>query len=51
MLFHSTDTFLQVMDEWLLFNVNSAIFQLSWPKQVNFQRYDDEIFFVLDQHA
>jgi hypothetical protein len=33
--------------EWLL-NANSAIFQLS---QVNFQWDDDEVRFVLDQHA
>ena len=33
---------------WLLFNANSAIFQLC---HVNFQRDDDEVRFVLDQHA
>jgi hypothetical protein len=38
--------------EWLLFNANSAIFQLiSCHEQVNFQWGDDEIRFVLDQHA
>jgi len=36
------------MSEWLLFNANSAIFQLY---QVNFQWDDDEVHFVLDQHA
>jgi hypothetical protein len=44
------------MSEWLLFNANSAIFQLyhvhdSWLEQVNFQWDDDEVRFVLDQHA
>ena len=42
------------VSEWLLFNTNSAIFQLynvSWREQVNFQ-WDDDVFrFVLDQHA
>ena len=33
------------VSEWLLFNANSAIFQL------NFQWDDDEVRFVLDQHA
>ena len=28
------------MSDWLLFNTNSAIFQLSWQDQVNFQ-WDD----------
>jgi hypothetical protein len=32
------------MSEWLLFNTNSAIFQL-------YQWDDDEVRFVLDQHA
>jgi len=32
----------------LLFNANSAI---SWREQVNFQRDDDEVLFVLDQHT
>jgi hypothetical protein len=37
---------------WLLFNANSAIFQLyhGETKQVNFQCKDDEVRFVLDQH-
>ena len=41
------------VSEWLLFNANSTIFQLcqSWQEQVNFQWDDDEIRFVLDQHA
>ena len=36
--------------EWLLFNANSANFQL-YHEQVNFQWDDDEVCFVLDQHA
>ena len=36
------------MSEWLLLNANSAI---SWREQVNFQKDDDEVRFVLDQHA
>jgi hypothetical protein len=36
------------VSEWLLFNANSAI---SWREQVNFQEDDDEVPFVLDQHA
>jgi hypothetical protein len=36
----------------LLFNANSAIFSaISWRKQVNFHWDDEEIRFVLDQHA
>jgi hypothetical protein len=35
----------------MLFNANSVIFQLPWHEQVNFQWDDDEIRFVLDQHA
>ena len=34
--------------EWVLFNANSAI---SWREQVNYQWNDDEVRFVLDQHA
>ena len=37
--------------EWLLFNANSAIFQLYHGReQVNFQWNDDEVRFVLYQH-
>ena len=40
------------MSEWLILNANSAIFlAISWREQVNFQWDDDEILFVLDQHA
>jgi hypothetical protein len=41
------------VSEWLLFNTNSAIFQLylTWREQVSFQWDDDEVRFVLDQHA
>jgi hypothetical protein len=35
--------------EWLLFNANSAIFQLFHGK--NKLIYNDEVCFVLDQHA
>jgi len=35
-----------------LFNANSAIFSgISWREQVNFQRDDEDVCFVLDQHA
>jgi len=35
-----------------LFSANPAIFlAISWREQVNFQRNDDEVRFVLDQHA
>ena len=37
-----------LVSEWLLFNANSAICQLY---QGNFQWDDDEVRFVLDQHA
>jgi hypothetical protein len=38
--------------EWLLFNTNSAIFSdISWQEKINFQWNDDEVRFVLDQHA
>jgi hypothetical protein len=37
------------VSEWLLFNVNSAV--ISWREHVNFQWDDDEVHFVLDQHA
>ena len=41
------------MSEWLLFNANSAIFQLyHGENKSNFQWADnDEVRFVLDQHA
>ena len=39
------------MSEWLLLNANSAIFlAISWREQVNCQ-WDDDVRFVLDQHA
>jgi hypothetical protein len=34
--------------KWLLFNANSATL---WWEQVNFQWDNDEVRFVLDQHA
>ena len=39
---------LESVSEWLLFNAISAI---SWREQVNFQWGDDDIRFVLNQHA
>ena len=40
------------VSERLLFNANSALFQLyHWREQVNFQWDDGEVSFVLDQHA
>ena len=40
------------VSEWLLFNTNSAIFQLYHGENFNFQwDDDDEVRFVLDQHA
>jgi hypothetical protein len=36
----------------LLFDDNSAVFSaISWQEQPNFQWDDDEVPFVLDQHA
>jgi hypothetical protein len=41
-----------LVSEWLLINANSAILQLyHGEEQVNFQWDDDEVRFVLDQHA
>jgi hypothetical protein len=38
--------------EWLLFNAKSAMFSaIWWREQVNFQWEDDEVCFVLEQHA
>ena len=40
------------VSELLLFKANAAIFSaISWREQVNFQWDDDEVLFVLDQHA
>ena len=40
------------VSEWVFINANSAIFSaISWWQQVNFQWDDDEVNFVLDQHA
>jgi hypothetical protein len=45
-------TCIEWVSEWVLFNANSAIFSaISWREQVNFQWDDDEVRFVLDQHA
>jgi hypothetical protein len=43
-----THLIIKRVSEWLLFNANSAI---SWQEQINFQWDDDEVRFVLDQHA
>jgi hypothetical protein len=39
--------------EWLLFNARQVKFfsTISWQEQVNFLWNDDEVCFVLDQHA
>ena len=47
---YSPFEYAKCLREWLLFNANSAIFQL-YQEQVNFQLNDDEVRFVLDQHA
>jgi len=39
------------VSEWLLFNVNSAIFQLYHGENKYFQWDDDEVRFVLNQHV
>ena len=40
------------VSEWLLFNANSAIFQLyHGENKLIFKWDDDEVRFVLDQHA
>ena len=40
------------MSEWLLLTPNQQLFSyISWQEQVNFQWDDDEVRFVLDQHA
>ena len=39
------------VSEWLLFNANSAIFQLYYGKNKLIFRDDDEVRLVLDQHA
>ena len=40
------------MSEWLLLNGNSEKFSaILWREQVNFKWDDDEVCFVLDQHA
>ena len=40
------------VSEWLLLIANSAIFSaMSWREPVNFQWDDDDVRFVLDQHA
>jgi hypothetical protein len=37
------------VSEWLLFNANFTA--ISRPEQINFQWDDNEVRFVLDQHA
>ena len=49
-LYTTRDYFNFPVSEWLLFNVNSAIFSaISWREQVIFQWEYDEVHFVLDQ--
>jgi hypothetical protein len=38
----------KLINFWLLFNANSAI---SWWEQIHFEWDDDEVCFLLDQHA
>ena len=33
------------------FNANLAIFSYTWREQINFKQDDDEVRFILDQHA
>ena len=39
------------MNEWLLFDANSAFFSYIMVRKNNFQWDDDEVRFVLDQNA
>jgi hypothetical protein len=39
------------LSEWLVFNANSAIFQLYQWEKINFQWDDDEVRSLLDHHA
>jgi hypothetical protein len=53
---HKTMIIYILISEWLLINTNSAIFQLYHDKnkliiKVHFVRDDDEVCFVLNQHA
>ena len=41
----------QLSSEWLLFKAKSAIFQLFHGENKFFQLNDDDVLFVLDQHA
>ena len=52
-MFHSLSVWLQIIvSEWLVFDANSAIFQLYHGKeQVTFIWDDGEVHFILDQHA
>jgi hypothetical protein len=42
-----------LVSEWLLFNVKWEIFSpaISWWEKITFQWDDDDVHFVLDQHA
>jgi hypothetical protein len=40
-----------INSEWLLFNQFSNFSAISWREQDDFQWDDDEVRFVLDQHA
>jgi hypothetical protein len=39
------------VSEWVLFNANSEMFSYIMERTSNFQWDDDEVHFVLDQHA
>ena len=42
----------KLVSEWLLFNANSSFARLyHGENKVSFQWVDDEVLFVLDQHA
>jgi hypothetical protein len=44
-------SFVEVVDEWVNDCCLTIITAISWREQVNFQWDDDEVRFVLDQHA
>jgi len=48
-------TCIQVIEDWVsgccLMPIQQFFSYISWREQVNFQSDDDEVHFVLDQHA
>jgi hypothetical protein len=40
-----------IITEWVIVVINFSATCISWRVQVNFQWDDDEVCFVLDQHA